>query len=89
MLDAGYTSTYYLLKSASNWMPWQRRMFVMLRQLGLDSYIAIENVSGVAKEGQPTEEIEAQTWRKWRETDAPGDAGDAEMIHTWEHSRRG
>ena len=49
-------------------MPWQRQMFAVLRHLGLDKYIANENVPGVAKEGQPTEEIEAQ--RKWREGDA-------------------
>ena len=40
----------------------------VLRRLGLDKYIANENVPGVAKEGQPTEEIEAQ--REWREGDA-------------------
>ena len=60
MLDE-CTSTYQVeeLKS-SNWMPWQRRMFAMLRQLGLDKCIANENVPGVASEGEPTEEIEAQ-----------------------------
>ena len=38
-------------------MQWRRRMFAVLRQLGLD---ANENVPGEAKEGQPAEEIEAQ-----------------------------
>ena len=56
-----------MLKSG-NWMPWPRRMLEVLRHLGLDNYIANENVPGVAKEGQPTEEIEAQ--RKWNERDA-------------------
>ena len=41
-------------------MPCQPRMFVALRHLGLEKYIANESVPGVAKEGQPTEEIEAQ-----------------------------
>ena len=36
----------------------------VLRDLGLDKYIVNENVTGVAKEGQP---LEAQ--RKWREGD--------------------
>ena len=38
-------------------MPWKRRMFAVLR---LDKYIANENVPGVTKERQATEEIEAQ-----------------------------
>ena len=38
-------------------------MLAVLRHLGLDKYIANENVPEVAKEGQQTEEIEAQ--RKW------------------------
>ena len=55
-----------MLKS-SNWM--HRRMFGVLRQLGLDKYIATnEKVPAVAKEGQPTEENEAQ--RKWSERGA-------------------
>ena len=69
-------------------MPWQRWMLVMLRQLELDNYIPNENVSGVAKERQRTEESEAQ--RKWSERDARPEMhpnrfsdhdGDAEMIH--------
>ena len=36
--------------------------------LGLEKYITNENVPGATKEGQPTEEIEAQ--RKWSERDA-------------------
>ena len=34
-------------------------MFAVLRNIGLDRYIANENIPGVAKEGQPTEEIES------------------------------
>ena len=47
-------------------MPRQRLMLAVLRQLGLDEYIANENVPGVEKEGQPTEEIEVQA-RKGRQ----------------------
>ena len=40
-------------------MPWQRPMFAVLRHPGLDKYIANESVSGVVKEGPPTEENES------------------------------
>ena len=44
------------LKS-SNFMLWKQRMIAVLH---LDKYIANENVPGVAKERQATEEIEEQ-----------------------------
>ena len=53
---------------SSNWMPWQQRMLAVLRQLGLDKYIANKTVPGAAEEGQPTEKIQAL--RKWSERDA-------------------
>ena len=60
-------------------------MLAVLRHLGLDNYIGNENVPGVpvAKEGQLTKEIEAQTWRKWGENMHPNHLamGYAEMIH--------
>ena len=56
-----------MLKS-NNWMPWQQRMFTVLRHLGLDIYIVIENVPSVENERQRTEEMEVQ--RKWSERDA-------------------
>ena len=43
-------------------------MFAVLRHLGLDKYIANENVPGVAKEKQRSDEIQAL--RKWSERDA-------------------
>ena len=64
----------------------------MLRQLGLDKYIANENVPGVAKKRQ---RIVAQ--RKWIERDARPEMhpnrfsdhdGDAEMIHIFHISGR-
>ena len=47
-MDEYSTSTYRMqeLKS-SNWMPWQRRMLAVLPHLGLDKYIASENVPGL------------------------------------------
>ena len=62
-----YQPTERRFSSRANWtrMPWRRWMLVMLRQLGLDKYIANENVPGVAKERQ---QIVAQ--RKWSERDA-------------------
>ena len=68
MLDENTTTYRIKMLKSSNWMPWQRRMFAVLRHLGLDNYIANKNVPGATKEGQPTEEIEAQ--RKWSERDA-------------------
>src|SRR6202522_967132 len=84
-----YTSGSYrmeMLKS-SNWMPWKRRMLAVLRDLGLEQYIAKDaSVPGVAKAGEPTaEELEAQ--KKWRDGDAKAHTrmelaiSDAEMIH--------
>ena len=72
-----------MLKS-SNWMPWQRWMFAVLRDLGLDRYIANQNVPGTAKEGQPTEEIEAQ--RKWTSKRHPNRFSDGwcrDDLHQW------
>src|ERR1700678_3027125 len=84
-----YTSGSYrmeMLKS-SNWMPWKRRMLAVLRDLGLEQYIAKDaSVPGVAKAGEPTaKELEAQ--KKWRDGDAKARTqmelaiSDAEMIH--------
>ena len=44
-----------MLKS-SNWMPWKRHMLAVLRDLGLEKYIAKDaSVPGEAKKGEPTE----------------------------------
>ena len=63
MLDE-YRSTYRIVEKlkSSNWM------LAALQHVRLDNYIANENVPGVAKKGQATQEIEAQ--RKWSERDA-------------------
>jgi hypothetical protein len=75
-----------MLKS-SNWMPWKRRMLAVLRDLGLEKYIAKDaSVPGVAKEGEPTKE-ETEARKKWHEGDAKARTrielaiSDAEMIH--------
>ena len=44
-----------MLKS-SNWMPWKRHMLAVLRDLGLEKYIAKDaSVPGEAKKGEPME----------------------------------
>jgi hypothetical protein len=67
-----YTSGTYrmeMLKS-SNWMPWKRCMLAVLRDLGLEKYIAKDaSVPGEAKRGEPTDE-ESEAQRKWHEQDA-------------------
>jgi hypothetical protein len=67
-----YTSESYCMEmlKSSNWMLWKRRMLAVLRNLGLEQYIAKDTrVPGVAKAGEPTaEELEAQ--KKWRDGDA-------------------
>ena len=75
-----------MLKS-SNWMPWKRRMLAVLRDLGLEKYIAKDaSVLGEAKKGEPTE-AEKELQRKWHEGDAKARTrielaiSDAEMIH--------
>ena len=81
MLDE-YTSTYQVeVLQSRNWMPWQRRMLAVLRHIRLDKHIANENVplTGVAKEGQPTEKVEAQ--KKWPGSESKRSSGDAEIIH--------
>jgi hypothetical protein len=54
-----FTSGSYrmeMLKS-SNWMPWKRRMLAVLRDLGLEKYIAKDaSAPGEAKAGEPTKE---------------------------------
>src|SRR5271168_2698603 len=81
-----YTSGTYrmeMLKS-SNWMPWKRRMLAVLRDLGLEKYIA--SIPEEAKRGEPTEE-ENEAQEKWRNGDAKARTqielaiSDAEMIH--------
>jgi hypothetical protein len=84
-----YTSGSYrmeMLKS-SNWMPWKRRMLAVLRDLGLEKYIAKDaSVPGEARVGEATKEELEEQW-KWREGDAKARTrielaiSDAEMIH--------
>ena len=66
-----YTSGTYQMEmlKTQNWMPWKRRMLAVLRDLGLDKYIASDAaLPGSANPKEPTaEELEAQ--KKWREGD--------------------
>ena len=69
----------------NNWMPWQRRMLAVLRDLGLDKYN--ENVPGVAKEGKKQRELKPQemalTPRAKSRIDSELEilVDDVEMIH--------
>ena len=84
-----YTSGSYRMEmlKTSNWMPWKRQMLVVLRDLGLEKYIATDaKLPESADRSKPTaEEIEAQ--KKWREGDIKACTrielaiSDAEMIH--------
>jgi gag-polypeptide of LTR copia-type len=75
------------LLKAHNWMPWKRRMLAVLRDLGLEKYIAKDaKAPESADKSKPTnEEVEAQ--KKWKEGDTKAHTrielsiGDAEMIH--------
>ena len=87
--NTSYTSGGYQMEmlKASNWMPWKRQMLAVLRDLGLEKYIAADaKLLESANRLKPTvEEIEAQ--RKWREGDIKACTrielaiSDAEMIH--------
>ena len=72
---------------ASNWMPWKRRMLAVLRDLGLEKYIAADaKFPESANRSKATAE-EAEAQRKWREGDTKACTrielaiSDAEMIH--------
>ena len=72
---------------ATNWMPWKRRMMAVLRDLGLEKYIAKDaKPPGSANPQSPTTEELAAT-KKWAEGDAKVQTriefaiSDAEMIH--------
>ena len=84
-----YTSGSYRMEmlKASNWMLWKWRMLAVLRDLGLEKYIATDaKLPELADRSKPTsEELEAQ--RKWHEGDIKACTwielaiSDAEMIH--------
>ena len=75
------------LLKAHNWMPWKRRMLAVLRDLGLEKYIAkdAKSLESAGKANPTTAELEEQ--KKWKEGDAKArtrielSIGDAEMIH--------
>ena len=85
-----HTSGTYRMEmlKAQNWMPWKRQMLAVLRDLGLEKYIAADaKIPESADTSKPTaEELEAQ--KKWREGDMKACTrielaiSDAEMIHT-------
>ena len=76
-----------VLLKAHNWMPWKRRMLAVLRDLGLEKYIASDATApeSADQSNLTTEEIKAQS--KWRGGDVKARTrielaiGDSEMIH--------
>ncbi|KAF9540408.1 hypothetical protein CPC08DRAFT_650907, partial [Agrocybe pediades] len=75
------------LLKATNWMPWKRRMLAVLRDLGLEKYVAPDaTIPGSAIPSNPTPEEEAAITR-WRDGDAKARTrielavGDSEMVH--------
>ena len=84
-----YTMGSYRMEmlKATNWMPWKQQMMAMLRDLGLEKYIAKDaKPPGSANPQSPTTEELAAT-KKWAEGDAKVQTriefaiSDAEMIH--------
>ena len=66
-----HTSGTYRMEmlKAQNWMPWKRRMLAVLRDLGLEKYIAKDaKIPESVDVTKPTaEELESQ--KKWCEGD--------------------
>jgi hypothetical protein len=66
-----YTSGSYRMEmlKATNWMPWKQRMLAVLRDLGLEKYIAADaRIPESADRSKLTaEELEEQ--KKWCEGD--------------------
>jgi len=72
---------------AMNWMPWKRRMLAVLRDLGLESYIAKDAAPPGFNDPQTPTKDEEVASKKWREGDAKARTrielvvGDTEMVH--------
>ena len=72
---------------ATNWMPWKRRMLAVLRDLGLEKYIAKGAVPPELSDPQNPKKDEEVAIAKWHEADAKAQTqielavGDAEMVH--------
>jgi len=88
-MSKSYTSGGYRIKllKADNWMLWKRRMLAVLRDLGLEKYIAKDAKSPTLVDpNQPTKE-EDEAVDKWKEGDARTRTcielaiRDSEMVH--------
>jgi hypothetical protein len=84
-----YTSSGYRIEllKGTNWMPWKRRMMVILRDQNLEEYIKPDSKKPEpASKDSPTAEESAQI-EKWINRDAKAltrielAIGDSEMIH--------
>jgi hypothetical protein len=84
-----YTTGYYRMEmlKATNWMPWKQQMQAVLRDLGLEKYIAKDGkIPESADPQRPTAE-EKDAARKWVEGDTKAQTqiklaiSNTKMIH--------
>ena len=84
-----YTSRTYRMEmlKVNNWMPWKRRMLVVLRDLGLEKYIAADAKFPESANSSKATAVEEEMQKKWREGDTKActqielEISDAKMIH--------
>jgi transposase InsO family protein len=75
------------LLKGHNWMPWKRRMLAVLRDLGLEKYIAKDAKAPEAADRDNPTQDEKEASKRWKEGDAKArtrielSIGDSEMIH--------
>jgi gag-polypeptide of LTR copia-type len=87
--ESSYTSGLYQMEllKAHNWMPWKQRMLAVLRDLGLEKYIAKDAKSPESADRANLTTAEQEEQKRWRDSDAKARTrielaiGDAEMIH--------
>ena len=85
--SSGLGSYWIELLNNDNWMPWKRRMLAILRDQGLEKYVAkTAEAPKPIVAAKPTKE-ETDAIVKWQEGDAKArtqielSIGDSEMIH--------
>jgi hypothetical protein len=84
-----YTSGSYRMEmlKATNWMPWKRQMLAVLRDLGLEKYIAADARIPESADRSKSTAVELEEQKKWREGDIKACTqielaiSDAKMIH--------
>ena len=88
MSDEYTTGSYRMeMLKSSNWMPWKRRMLAVLRDLGLEKYIAEDAKPPESAKGETPSEETLKAIEEWRAGDARARTRiefairDSEMIH--------